>query len=62
METSLLNESVLYYTYTIIGFVVVSCLIYVLRFIVRHTKNKFDDKIVDVLSKWHEINKDKIKK
>ena len=62
MLDSILNADILYYTYTLIGFLVFSLILMVLKFIVKKTKNKTDDKIVDVLVEWHEINKSKIKK
>lgn len=62
MLDSILNADILYYTYTLIGFLVFSLILMVLKYIVKITKNKTDDKIVDVLVEWHEINKSKIKK
>ena len=62
MLDSILNADILYYTYTLIGFLVFSLILMVLKYIVKRTKNKTDDKIVNVLVEWHEINKSKIKK
>lgn len=62
MLDSILNADILYYTYTLIGFLVFSLVLMVLKYIAKRTKNKTDDKIVDVLVEWHEINKSKIKK
>lgn len=62
MLDSLLNADILYYAYTILGFLVFSVVLIVLKFIVSKTKNKVDDKFVDVLTEWHEVNKSKIKK
>lgn len=62
MLDSILNADILYYTYTLIGFLVFSLILIVLKYIVKRTKNKTDDKIVDVLAEWHEVNKSKIKK
>lgn len=62
MLDSILNADVLYYAYTVIGFLVFSLILFVLKFIVKRTKNKIDDKVVDVLVEWHEVNKSKIKK
>lgn len=62
MLDSILNADVLYYAYTIIGFLVFYIILYILKFIVNKTANKYDDKIVDTLEKWHEVNKNRIKK
>ena len=66
MLDSILNADVLYYAYTVIGFLVFGLILFVLKPIVKRTKNKIpiiiDDKVVDVLAEWHEVNKSKIKK
>lgn len=62
MLDSILNADVLYYAYTVIGFLVFSLILFILKLIVKITKNKIDDKIVNVLAEWHEVNKSKIKK
>lgn len=62
MLDSILNADVLYYAYTVIGFLVFGLILFILKPIVKRTKNKIDDKIVDVLAEWHEVNKSKIKK
>lgn len=62
MLDSLLNADVLYYAYTVIGFLVFGLLLFIIKPIVKRTKNKVDDKVVDVLIEWHEVNKSKIKK
>ena len=62
MLDSILNADILYYTYTIIGFLVFSLILFILKPIVKRTKNKIDDHVVDVLAEWHEVNKSKIKK
>ena len=62
MLDSLLNADVLYYAYTVIGFLVFGLLLFILKPITKRTKNKIDDKVVDVLVEWHEVNKSKIKK
>lgn len=62
MLDSILNADVLYYAYTVIGFLVFSLILFILKPLVKITKNKIDDKIVNVLTEWHEINKSKIKK
>lgn len=62
MLDSILNADVLYYAYTVIGFLVFSLILFILKPIVKRTKNKIDDKVVDVLEEWHEVNKSKIKK
>lgn len=62
MLDSILNADVLYYAYTVIGFLVFGLILFILKPIVKRTKNKIDDKVVDVLIEWHEVNKSKIKK
>lgn len=62
MLDSLLNADILYYAYTILGFLIFSVILFVLKFIVSKTKNTVDDKVVNVLAEWHEVNKSKIKK
>lgn len=62
MLDSILNADVLYYAYTVIGFLVFGLILFILKPIVKRTKNKIDDKVVDVLAEWHEVNKSKIKK
>lgn len=62
MLDSILNADVLYYAYTVIGFLVFGLILFILKPIVKRTKNKIDDKVVDVLEEWHEVNKSKIKK
>lgn len=62
MLDSILNADILYYTYTVIGFLVFGLILFILKPIVKRTKNKIDDKVVDVLVEWHEVNKSKIKK
>jgi hypothetical protein len=62
MLDSILNADVLYYAYTVIGFLVFGLLLLILKPIVKRTKNKIDDKIVETLAEWHEVNKSKIKK
>lgn len=62
MLDSILNADVLYYAYTVIGFLVFSLILFIIKPIVKRTKNKIDDKVVDVLEEWHEVNKSKIKK
>lgn len=62
MLDSILNADVLYYAYTVIGFLVFGLILFILKPIVKRTKNKIDDKVVDVLADWHEVNKSKIKK
>lgn len=62
MLDSLLNADILYYAYTILGFLLFSVVLIVLKFIVSKTKNTVDDKVVNVLAEWHEVNKSKIKK
>lgn len=62
MLDSILNADVLYYAYTVIGFFVFGLILFILKPIVKITKNKIDDKIVNVLAEWHEVNKSRIKK
>lgn len=62
MLDSILNADVLYYAYTVIGFLVFGLILFILKPIVKRTKNKIDDKIVETLAEWHEVNKSKIKK
>ena len=62
MLDSLLNADILYYAYTILGFLIFSVILLILKFIVSKTKNTVDDKVVNVLAEWHEVNKSKIKK
>ena len=62
MLDSILNADVLYYAYTVIGFLVFGLILFILKPIVKRTKNKIDDKVVNVLAEWHEVNKSKIKK
>lgn len=62
MLDSILNADVLYYAYTVIGFLVFGLILFIIKPIVKRTKNKIDDKIVDTLAEWHEVNKSKIKK
>ena len=62
MLDSILNADVLYYAYTVIGFLVFGLLLFILKPIVKRTKNTVDDKIVETLAEWHEVNKSKIKK
>ena len=47
MLDSILNADVLYYAYTVIGFLVFGLLLLILKPIVKRTKNKIDDKIVE---------------
>ena len=62
MLDSLLNADILYYAYTILGFLIFSVILIILKFIASKTKNTVDDKVVGVLAEWHEVNKSKIKK
>lgn len=62
MLDSILNADVLYYAYTVLGFLVFYVIIFVLKFISKRTSNTIDDKIVNTLEKWHEVNKNRIKK
>ena len=62
MLDSLLNADILYYFYTILGFLCFSLILFIIKPIIKKTKNKVDDKIVNVLVEWHEVNKSKIKK
>lgn len=62
MLDSILNADILYYTYTILGFLLFSLILIILKFVAKRTKNTVDDKVVNVLAEWHEVNKSKIKK
>lgn len=62
MLDSILNADILYYTYTILGFLLFSLILIILKFVAKRTKNTVDDKVVEVLAEWHEVNKSKIKK
>lgn len=59
---NIFNPDLLYFGYVLIGYFVFSIIIKILKIICIHTRNKFDDRVVEVLEKWHKVNKEKIKK
>lgn len=56
------NADTLWWIYFAIGYCIMTVILKILKAIVKLTKNKLDDKIVNTLCKWHKINKERLKK
>lgn len=59
---NIFNPDLLYFCYVLVGYFIVGLIIKLCKFISKRTRNKFDDRVVEVLEKWHKVNKEKIKK